>query len=375
MASEKTRALYDYIKTAGLSLLAPDDGPIDWRYAAAIAFQVAEVDKARINGPWRPLSRDFDRLVKKVEPHIAEFTKLQPAQPLGYPVVFDRAEWIVTAIDTIRPLVEPVFGRMASVIADRGKGLKASARLTQGAATVQIGTILGYLAKRVLGQYDLPMAGGDITPGGNLYFIYPNIANLQKNFNLNRDEFHLWLALHEATHSYEFESHPWLHSYLLGLIDENTEFMEAKLRDIFNKSGTASGVFDITRSIFSHPLKDLISIEANETLGRIQAFMSVVEGYSDYVMHELSQKIIPHSEEIAHLFARTERSKNFAERLLEKFIGLDIKLRQYRLGREFIAVVADHGGLELANQVWTGPESMPSLREINQPLLWIKRMG
>ena len=113
MANEKIRNAYDYIKTAGLSLLSSGDGPIDWRYAAAIAFQVSEADKERINQPWQPLSEEFARLVKKVEPRIAEFTKLELSGPLGYPVVFDRAEWIVTTIETIKPLVEPVFSRVS----------------------------------------------------------------------------------------------------------------------------------------------------------------------------------------------------------------------------------------------------------------------
>jgi len=373
MANEKRRAIYNYIKTVGLSLLELGDELIDWRYAAAIAFQVAEADKARIVEPWRPLSEEFSHLVKKVEPLIADFTKLELAQPLGGPVVFDRSEWIVTVIETIKPLVEPVFGRVAGVVATGGQSKKKSRRLTQAAATIQLGSILGYLAKRVLGQYDLPMTGGDIAPGGKLYFIYPNITNLRERFNLERDEFHLWLALHEATHSYEFESNSWLHAYLMKLIEENTEYMEVKLKDMFNKSGAAA--FDIIRAIFSNSIKDLISVEANEALGRIQAFMSVVEGYSDYVMHELSREIIPHSEEINQIFDRSERSKKLAERLLEKFIGLDIKLRQYRLGRDFISAVADYGGMELVNRVWAGPESMPSLREISEPMLWVKRMG
>lgn len=374
-ADARIKYVVDYLKGVGLSLVYPGDELIDWRQAAALAITVSEAEQARIIEPWEPLSEEFARLVKEVEPEIAAFTHLELVKPLGYPVVFDRAEWIVTAIETIKPLVEPVFSSLISAVSGRRSGAKTPRRLVQATASVQIGTILGYLAKRVLGQYDLPLAGGEVAEDVKLYFIYPNILSIEERFGLDRREFHLWLALHEATHSYEFEGNPWLRSYLSRLIREHTDFMEDKLKETVDRLEAGKASSSLAGILFTGSFRELMSVETNQTLGRIQAFMSVVEGYSDFVMHDLSQKIIPHSSEITGLFERNKRYKTWAERLLERFMGLDIKLQQYQLGKEFVAAAADHGGIELANAVWAGPENLPTLAEIKSPELWIKRVG
>lgn len=364
--------LLEYLKSVGLSFVAPTDELIDWRQAAAVAFIVADVEHGRIEESWQQISDEFARMVREVEPELAAFTKLEPARPLGYPVIFDRAEWIVTAEETIKPLVEPIFHSLMKAIT---VDAYSSRRLVQATATIQIGTVLGYLAKRVLGQYDLPLASSEVSGNGKLYFIYPNVAAVQERFSLGRREFFLWLSLHETTHSYEFESNPWLHSYLNRLIAEHTAFMEAKLKELVKNLEAGKATSSLARLLFTRSFRDLISVDENQTLGRIQAFMAVIEGYSEYVMREVSRKIIPHSDAIASLFERTKRSKTWAERLLERFMGLDIKLWQYRSGRDFIAFVTDRGGIDLANAVWAGPENLPTPTEINQPEMWIKRVG
>ena len=54
---------------------------------------------------------------------------------------------------------------------------------------------------------------------------------------------------------------------------------------------------------------------------------------------------------------------------------MDLKLRQYELGRRFCdAVVAEAGpaGLRI---VWRGPDELPSLGELERPSEWLRRVG
>lgn len=361
------RKTIEYLKGVSLTLVATNDDVVDWGHAAAIAFTVGDVDKWPIRGSIEDISGEFESLVKSLTPKISEFTNMQVDEPFCCPVIFDRAEWIVTAMESTKPLVEPILERVVNAFNEPKSN---SARLTQAAATAQMGTVIGYLSKRVLGQYDLPVVD-DTSPTGKLYFIYPNIEAIEKRFGLEPKDFRMWLALHESTHSFEFESNRWLQKHLRNLIDQHTDFIEMTIKDA---KGSVDGRINLSSFFMRGSFKDIVNVKNNEKLGEIQAFMALIEGYSDYVMKRLSKRLIKNNKLINELFEKRRRSESWAQRLLEKYIGLDIKLKQYEIGESFASTVAQRGGMDMLNLVWTGPETLPSLKEIEEPSLWIKRV-
>ena len=60
-------------------------------------------------------------------------------------------------------------------------------------------------------------------------------------------------------------------------------------------------------------------------------------------------------------------------RVLERMLGLELKLKQYEVGKRFCdAVVQAEGPLALA-RVWEAPELLPSTLELETPSLWLAR--
>ena len=57
--------------------------------------------------------------------------------------------------------------------------------------------------------------------------------------------------------------------------------------------------------------------------------------------------------------------------MLQRLLGLDLKLRQYELGKDFCDAVAAEGGMEALNRVWDSPQALPSLRELSAPADWL----
>ena len=53
----------------------------------------------------------------------------------------------------------------------------------------QMGVLLGFLARRVLGQYDLSLLSPDPQVRGSLYFVEPNIARVQNQLGLSDEDF------------------------------------------------------------------------------------------------------------------------------------------------------------------------------------------
>ena len=80
----------------------------------------------------------------------------------------------------------------------------------------QVGQVLGVLAQRVLGQYDVavPREGP-----GTLLFVVPNIAAFENDWSLDPVEFRTYVALHEVTHRFEF-AQPWARARFVELIDD-----------------------------------------------------------------------------------------------------------------------------------------------------------
>src|SRR5207244_2615008 len=84
--------------------------------------------------------------------------------------------------------------------------------------TRQIGYLLAFMGQRVLGQYDLALLGAETKPG-RLLFVEENVRQTAATLDLPLDQFRLWIALHETTHAFEFEAHPWLRPYLADRLE------------------------------------------------------------------------------------------------------------------------------------------------------------
>ena len=69
------------------------------------------------------------------------------------------------------------------------------------------------------------------------------------------------------------------------------------------------------------------------------------------------------------------RSRSAPERILERLLGLDLKLRQYELGGAFCDAVVREAGMEALGRVWSSPEALPTLQELSQPADWLERSG
>jgi uncharacterized protein (DUF2342 family) len=72
---------------------------------------------------------------------------------------------------------------------------------------------------------------------------------------------------------------------------------------------------------------------------------------------------------------RRRASPSAPARLIQRLLGLEMKLRQYQRGKAFCDAVVARGGIEALNRVWASPEAMPTLAEIEDPPAWMRRTG
>jgi coenzyme F420 biosynthesis associated uncharacterized protein len=114
--------------------------------------------------------------------------------------------------------------------------------------------------------------------------------------------------------------------------------------------------------------------EQRRLMDRLQSAMAVIEGYSEHVMDALGESLVPGYLDLRDAMDRRRRSRSAPERLLQKLLGLDMKMRQYELGKKFCDAVVEQGGIQTLNRVWRSPEDLPAPEELEEPALWVSRV-
>ncbi len=338
---------------------------ISWRMARSVAVTMAARTERGSPG-----SFDYEAATAEALAPLADFTGIElPGNPASERriVVSDRAAWIDFNLESFGVLMEPVLKR-----ASQGAG--EMTRIFGGATlTAQMGFLLGFLSARVLGQYDtgplMPNARSTEGGPGKVFFLDGNIAAAAERLRVPVDGLRLWIVLHEMTHALQFEGFPWLRDYL-------GQTMEALIGPLSQRMGGAQMIRRLTSNLKSggRSIELFMTAEQRFAFDRVQAAMSVIEGYSDYVMDGVGRKTVPGYANLTRRMAQSRANRPPLDTAIFRLTGMDVKLEQYRLGEAFCSAVASRQGMDGLNRVWRGPENLPTLEEVRDPGLWMMRM-
>lgn len=345
---------------------------IEPRIALAVARRVA--GGSELDGSYLldRLSRDLDAAVPRSEQLVAEASGIAPPPPVRWGII-DRARWADVNIRGMSALLGPIAQRLERRMED----VPLPARMVQTTAvSAEVGLLLGYVSRRVLGQYDL-LVPEEAAGGGDpsLYFVGVNMVETERRLGFIPEEFALWVALHEVTHRFQFEGVPWLRERFLDLVGRYMGTVE------LDAKGLASRLANAARRLTARDLPPeerspiyLLATEDQRTvLNEIQALMAVVEGHGNFVMDHVGERVIPSFRQMRHLFQRRREQQSLFQRIVAQAIGLEMKMRQYELGQAFCNGVVAQGGLDALSALWESAETLPTLEELRQPERWLRR--
>ena len=318
------------------------------------------------------LVRDLHEAVPRSEQLVAAFSGIAAPPPVRWSVV-DRAAWVAANIRGMSVMIEPLVERI-------GKRMDATAwpgRVTQTAVvSAEIGGLLGFVSRRVLGQYDLLVPEDDAT-GTPLYFVGVNMVETIRRHGFVPEEFALWVSLHEVTHRFQFEGVNWLRPHFLDLVHTYLRSMELDAKAF---SQRLAGAWRSLRARSvppeeKNPMFLLASDEQRVQLSRIQALMAVVEGHGNFVMDSIGKEVIPSFERMRAVFTRRREQVSLFQRAIGHAIGLEMKLRQYELGQQFCDAVVAQQGTGALVRLWDHPDRLPTMQELREPHLWLSRVA
>jgi uncharacterized protein (DUF2342 family) len=307
----------------------------------------------------------------------------------------DRATWIAANLQTMRPMLAPLGDRLGEQRGLLSGPLRSASGLLLGA---QVGALTGMLSQRVLGQYDLALLDPTVTP--RLLLLAPNLAMTAANLGVDRDELVLWVTIHEITHAVQFSGAPWLREHIGGMLRELLDGLQISLignsedkdgnTDGEVGEGSTGGIGGLRMPKLPDPAELRAMVETARrgellrlTLGedrwrlveRMQAAMSLIEGHAEHTMDAVGAEVLPSLPKLRAAMNQRRSQKGLPWKVLERLMGLELKMRQYEIGRRFCDAVVAEGGPELLARAWAGPESLPSTAELEQPGLWTARIA
>jgi coenzyme F420 biosynthesis associated uncharacterized protein len=340
---------------------------VDWSLARRIAGLAGAAD-----GP-TDVGVDVIASALRLEPEVARYTGLDPQGNAPPAEMVDRAGWADANLTTFSHLLEPIADRMSERLGRAGP-IAGPLRMGAGATiAAEAGLITGYMSQRVLGQFELSLIQPEAPT--RLLFVAPNLNKAVDELSVEREPFIDWIVLHELTHVVQFTGVPWLRDHLGGLLRVYLDTVEVQIN-----AGAAAGlpsmpnIQGLVERFREGGLMALIqNSEQRELMDRLQPVMAVIEGYSEHVMDALGATLVPDYEKLREAMDRRRRSRTAPERLLQKLLGLDMKMRQYEQGKRFCDAVAAEVGIEGLNAVWRSPADMPTPAELDDPAAWIRR--
>ena len=347
---------------------------VDWSLAERVADVVAGAELPGAGTPAGPapppLPTDLDERAARAREAVIGYTQLEPGRPLPPIEPVDRSAWARANLGTMRSTLSPLLERMDQRTGALAGPLRAAGGMVMA---VEVGGLVGLMGRRVLGQYELALL--DAQAPVRLLLVAPNLRDAARELEVDLDELTTWVVVHEVTHAVQFTAVDWLQDHLGGMLRELLGSVDvsidpaALLRLPSREDLTA--LWDSLRD--GGLVTAVAGPERRALIDRVQATMALVEGHAEHVMDAAGAPMLSDLRSLRSALDRRRRERPPVWRLLERLLGLDLKLRQYEVGRRFCDGVVQRGGITALNRAWVRPELLPTLAELDDPAAWMRR--
>lgn len=365
-------------------------GGLQWDAARQMAMQVASGGESEPNID--PIARmDVEQLARVADLHVAQKTGLSTSMTgRGVQVVpVTRMQWVQRSLDAYKPLFESLASSLSTTPevpadpAEQGDPFAAVLGQLMGSLApmmlgVTAGGMVGHLAQRSFGQYDLPIPR---EPSDELLLVLPNVDAFAADWSIDRKDLLLWLCTHEIAH-HAVLAVPHVRAALEAGLREYAAGFRPDAGALAERLGTVdmsdpeSSMSEL-QGLFGDPEVVLGAIQTDAQralLPRLEALIAVIEGYVDHVMDAIGTGLISSYPMITEAVRRRRVEADESDRFVARLFGLELGQPTYDLGAAFVAGVVDREGFDALDRLWEGEANLPTPAEIQAPGLWLARI-
>ncbi len=369
-------------------------GGAAWDSARQLAISVATGGTSEPNVD--PVERmGIEQLARVADLRVADVTGLSTSvsgravsvQPVT------RTRWVMDTLEAYRPLVERLAESLGPGDApddadplepdDPLSGLFAGMlqMFQPMVLAMTAGSMVGHLAQRTFGQYDLPIPRPTAGAGADeLLLVVPNLDAFADEWSLAADDLRLWICVHEVAHHAvlgvphvrermddlliryvsSFRNDPAALEDRIGDIDLGDPAALAKLQEVMGSPEVILGA--------------ITSPEQDALRPQLEALVAVVVGVVDHVVDVVGGELIPSYPMLTEALRRRRVEAAAADRFVERLFGLELTQATYERGAAFVAGVLERAGDEGLRRLWDGPDRLPTPPEVDAPGLWLARI-
>ena len=244
-------------------------------------------------------------------------------------------------------------------------------------AAMQVGSVVGHLARRSLGQYDLPLPR---TCSNEILVVLGNLERVAEEWSLPADDLRLWLSAHEmAFHA--VLTRPHVAQRLEDLVVAHVRLVRPDPRDF---EGLLQGIDPGTIPGLSQIIGDRkpagegdygTSPELERVRAQLASLTAAIAGYAEYVTSVVASRLIGGHAPIGEAMRRRRVGRGEGERVAESLFGLHLDQEDVDRGAAFVQGVVERSGeLDLA-RLWIDEKHLPTPAEVEAPGLWLARIN
>lgn len=372
-----------------LAKLFQQQGPVNWDAARQLALSIAVGDTAERNVD--PLDRiKIEQLARVAELQVANATGLATSiTGRGVTIVpVTRSQWAQQTLDAYKPLFELLAGSLhQSKPAPLDETPSGADPMAWMAPLMQMigptmlgmtaGSMVGHLARRSFGQYDLPIPR---PATDELTIVTANLDEFGTEWSLPADDLRLWVCLNEiANHAVIGVPHvratidSLLRDYLAGFQTDSNS-LELRMGEMnFDDPSDLAGI----QSLFGDPETLLGAIQSpaqRDLLPRLEALVAVIVGVVDHTMDQIGTDLLSSYAMVTEAVRRRRVEDDQSDRFVERLFGLELTQAQYDRGNAFASGVVERAGEDGLTRLWHSARNLPTPAEVDAPGLWLARI-
>lgn len=379
-----------------------NQGPVQWDGARQIALSIATGGESEPNID--PLERiRFEQLSRVAELQVSSATGLSTSTT-GRTVTVTpvtRSQWALDTLETYKPLLETMAialhppagdelatGASPGTEIDQGDGYTDPTEAWLGQIMgllspmllgMTAGSLVGHLATRSFGHFDLPIPR---PPSDDISVLPTSIEAFATDWSMDGDDLRLWVCMHQITHHavlgvphVRARLGELLSSYA-GAFESDPDALGSKLADLeFDPTG--GDPMAKFQELMGDPevvLGAVRSERQDEIQPLLDTLVAVIGGYVDHVMDSVGTRLIGSYDQVTEAMRRRRVESAASDRFVERLLGLELTQAHFDRGRSFVDGVVERAGREGLERIWSSEDVLPTPNELVAPGLWLARI-
>lgn len=316
--------------------------------------------------------------------HVADVMQLPVAET--EPSVATPEQWAQQTLDAYRPLFTDMATSLGQSDANDDVASDPMAQMMAGLSKMMapammgmsVGSMVGNLARRAFGVYDLPIPRA--TPA--LVLVPPTIDAFAAEWEISLDEMRLWVIAHELA-GHTLLSIPHIADHLRSLVQRHVGAFRPDSSAVTDKltslDADQSDPMAAMQQAFGDPEVLLGAVRSAEQLAlepELDAAVAVTIGVIDWVVDAVAVRIIGgNALQIAEAVRRRRADASPDDIFVERLLGIRLGHDQTARGKAFVQGVVDRAGESGLGVLFSDADAMPTPNEIEAPGLWLARVG